>query len=65
MIEESLKRTIAHHADDREALIKALSQSFAKDTLDRAILQNPATDIAAYALDMAKREMASKKHLSD
>jgi preprotein translocase subunit SecA len=65
MIEESIKRAVANHADDREATFKALAQMFAKDGIDRQIVVNPATDVAAYALDLAKREMASKKQLTD
>jgi preprotein translocase subunit SecA len=65
MIEQSLSRAVAHHLGDREATYKALNQIFAKDTLDRQLAINPSTNLEEYALDLARREMASKKQLTD
>jgi preprotein translocase subunit SecA len=65
MIEASLKRVVQLHSDDREALFKTLNQYFAKDVVDAALLQNPATDVSTYVVDLATREYAGKKALAE
>ncbi|MFA5006966.1 MAG: preprotein translocase subunit SecA [Candidatus Izemoplasmatales bacterium] len=61
MVEATIDGLIARHGDDREQLFKELDRYCAKDVVDRAILVNPATDPKQYAMDLYRRETASKK----
>ncbi len=64
MIEATIDALIASHGGEREVLYQQLDRYFAKDVVDRSIAVNPATDVKQYAMDLYRREAASKKAIA-
>ncbi len=64
MIEATLKRIVENTVNDREEAWKQLNRYFAKDSIDKDLVMNPATDLLSYLTDIYQKEVESKKALA-
>jgi preprotein translocase subunit SecA len=63
MVESTLMEVIDRHEDDRVKIFQELDRRFPKETVDRAIIMNLTNDPKTYAMDLYRREVATKKAL--